>query len=87
MAFAVDVSHVVSEVMQIKDTAYVFGLDVLLFPLTMLIFPVLLLLVKLVGLINPGPEWKRQTIWITSNEGEWESSMQLLLTLFMIFTS
>ena len=53
---------------------------------TMLVFPVVLILVKLVSLITPGSEWKRNIIWLTSMEGELESSMQLLLTLFIIFS-
>ena len=53
---------------------------------TMLVFPVVLILVKLVSLITPGSEWKRNIIWLTSMEGELESSLQLLLTLFIIYT-
>ena len=82
--FADDVSWIISEVTQNKVgccTLY----WLLLLP-TMLCFPVFLILVKLVGLVNPGPEWKHKTIWLTSMEGEWESSMQLLLTLFIIFS-
>ena len=82
--FAQDVSEIISKVMQNKVgccTLYC----LLLLP-TMLVFPVVLILVKLVSLITPGSEWKRNIIWLTSMEGEWESSMQLLLTLFIIFS-
>ena len=80
--FAVDVSIIISEVMQNKVGCCTL---LLLLP-TMLIFPVVLVLVKLVGLVNPGPEWRRMAIWLTSMEGAWESSMQLLVTLFIIFS-
>ena len=79
-----DVSSIISEAMQNEKARC--GLYWLLLLPTMLIFPFILILLKLVGLINPGPEWKGKTIWITSIEGEWESSLQLLLTLFIIFT-
>ena len=57
-----------------------------LFLPSMLVFPVVFILVKLVGLVNPGPEWKKLTTWLTTLEGENESSLQLLLTLFIIFS-
>ena len=82
--FAKDVSRIISEVMQ-KEKAR-FPLFLLLLLPSMLCFPVVLILVKLVGLVNPGSEWKRKTIWLTSMEGAWESSLQLLLTLFIIFS-
>ena len=82
--FAQEVSNIISEVMQNKvgfGTLY----WLLLLP-SMLVFPVVLILVKLVGLVTPGPEWKSLAIWLMSMEGAWESSLQLLLTLFIIFS-
>ena len=38
------------------------------------------------GLFNPGPEWKRLTVKVTSFEGDFEASLQLLLSLYIIFT-
>ena len=82
--FAKDVSRIISEVMQ-KEKAR-FPLFFLLLLPSMLCFPVVLFLVKLVGLVTPGSEWKRNIIWLTGMEGAWESSLQLLLTLFIIFS-
>ena len=78
--FAGYVSRIISDLTQNKV-----GCCTLYWPLllpSMLCFPVVLILAKLVGLITPGPEWKGATIWLTSMEGELESSLQLLLTLF-----
>ena len=52
----------------------------------LIIFPVVLIIVKVVCLINPGPEWKRTNTRITGIEGSWESKCQTILTLFIIFT-
>ena len=82
--FASDVSRILSEVME-NEKAFPWLFWLLLLPM-LLAFPVVLILVKLVGLIIPGPEWKKTTIKLTSVEGAWESSMQLLLTLFIIFS-
>ena len=49
-------------------------------PLNVLIFA------KLVQLINPRAEWKDMTMRLTKYEGQLESSLQLLLTLFIIFS-
>ena len=76
---------IISEAAAKGDSSSVF-LSCFLLVTSLLLFPVFLIFVKLVGLINPGPEWKRTTIEITSIEGELESSMQLLLTLFIIFS-
>merc|ERR1719432_526014 len=51
-----------------------------------LVNPFLLILAKMVHLVNPGAEWKRNTLKLTEMEGKWESSWQLLLTLFIIAT-
>ena len=51
-----------------------------------IIFPLVLISVKVVCLINPGPEWKRVNARITGIEGSWESAFQTILTLFIIFT-
>ena len=50
------------------------------------LFPLVLVLIKLVCLLNPGPEWKRLNIRMTGFEGSWESSCQTILTLFIFFT-
>ena len=82
--FAWDVSNIIAAVMENKGA--ILPLFLLLFLPSMLCFPVVLILVKLVGLVNPGPEWKSTTVLLTGMEGELESSMQLLLTLFIIFS-
>ena len=51
-----------------------------------IIFPLVLILVKVVSLINPGPEWKRVNARITWLESSWESAFQTILTLFIIFS-
>ena len=50
------------------------------------LFPFVLLVVKLVSLVNPGLEWKKVNARITGYEGSWESSLQMILTLFIIST-
>ena len=52
----------------------------------LILFPLLLILVKLVCLINPGPEWKSVNTRITGMEGSLESAFQTILTLFIIFS-
>ena len=47
------------------------------------LFPLALVLVKIVCLVNPGPEWKRLNLRLTGFEGSWESSCQTILTLFI----
>ena len=54
-------------------------------PIGYLLFPFILIPVKIVGLFNPGPEWKRFTVKMTSFEGDFESSLQTLLTLYILF--
>ena len=54
-------------------------------PSGFIIFPFILIAVKIVGLFNPGPEWKRFTVKITSFEGDFESSLQMLLSLYIVF--
>ena len=63
---------------------YARGLAYLLLLPSMLIFPFLLIFMKLVSLFNPGPAWNEATIMLTILEANWESSQQLLLTLFII---
>ena len=53
-------------------------------PMGYILFPFILIAVKIVGLFNPGPEWKRFTMKITSFEGDFESSLQTLLTLYIV---
>ena len=55
-------------------------------PIGALLFPFILIGVKIVGLFNPGPEWKRLTVKVTAFEGDFEASLQLLLSLYIIFT-
>ena len=50
-----------------------------------MLFPFVLIAVKIVGLFNPSPEWKRLTVKITSFEGDFEPSLQTLLTLYIVF--
>ena len=52
----------------------------------LILFPLLLILVKLVCLVNPGPEWKSVNTRITGMEGSVESAYQTILTLFIIFS-
>ena len=54
-------------------------------PIGYILFPFILVAVKIVGLFNPGPEWKRFTVKITSFEGDFESSLQMLLSLYVVF--
>ena len=54
-------------------------------PIGALLFPFILIGVKIVGLFNPGPEWKRLTVKVTAFEGDFEASLQLLLSLYIIF--
>jgi len=51
-----------------------------------LCFPLLLVCVKFYGLLNPGIHWKKLTKRITSNEGTFESTLQFILQLVIIFT-
>ena len=53
-------------------------------PIGYILFPFILIAVKIVGLFNPGREWKRFTVKITSFEGDFESSLQTLLTLYIV---
>jgi len=53
-------------------------------PFGFILFPFILIAVEIVGLFNPGPEWKRFTVKITSFEGDFESSLQMLLSLYII---
>ena len=53
-------------------------------PMGYILFPLILIAVKMVGLFNPGPEWKRFTVKITSFEGDFESSLQTLLALYIV---
>ena len=52
----------------------------------LIMFPLVFISVKVVCLINPGPQWKRLNVRITGLEGSWESAFQTVLTLFIIFT-
>ena len=56
-----------------------------LYPVGYILFPLILVAVKIVGLLNPGQEWKRFTVKITSFEGDFESSLQMLLSLYIVF--
>jgi hypothetical protein len=50
------------------------------------LFPLLVISVRLVGLINPGPEWKKLARNISATEGSYESTLQFLLQTFIIFS-
>ena len=62
-----------------------FAYDCCAFFILFLLFPFILIGVKIVGLFNPGPEWKRLTVKVTAFEGDFEASLQLLLSLYIIF--
>jgi len=53
-------------------------------PIGYLLFPFILIAVKIMGLFIPGREWKRLTMKVTSFEGDFESSLQTLLTLYIV---
>ena len=58
----------------------------LIMPFACALFPVLLVVVKIITLVNPGSEWEKVVNSITAIEGRWESSFQLILTLFIILS-
>lgn len=61
-------------------------LRLLLIPIYFLSFPVLVLFGKMVGMFNPGPHWTSFTGQLTRMEAKWESKLQFLLQLFIVFT-
>ena len=62
------------------------ALILLILPFACALFPVLLVVVKIITLVNPGSEWEKVVSSITAIEGRWESSFQMLLTLFIILS-
>ena len=64
-----------------RKSRIVFGL------LSTLFFPVMLILVKLVDIFGPGQQWEKLANFFESNEGVWESCSQLMLNLYIIFSS
>ena len=54
--------------------------------LTAPLFPLTLFFVKLMALFHPGLEWKKLNHRLTAFEGHYESTLQLLLRLFIMFT-
>ena len=50
------------------------------------LFPLLVLVLKVVAMTRPGPEIKKLSDKVVIIEGVWESTLQLLLNLFIIFT-
>ena len=56
-------------------------------PFTYLLFPFILVTVKLIGLINPGTEWKKLTLKMTCFEGDFEASLQLLLNVYIVLAA
>ena len=58
------------------------GLTFLSFPF----FPFVLICVKVIGLLNPGPNWKILAERFALSEGQIESQWQFLLQLFIVFT-
>ena len=84
--FAFEVAKTIMEILGKKSFYALCLLYVcLIFP-CLILFPPVLIVVKLVYLINPGPECKRVNTRITGMEGSWESAYQTILTLFIIFT-
>ena len=69
-----------------KNTNKGWALIPLILPFACASFPFILVLVKLVTLVNAGPEWEKVANSITALEGRWESSFQLILTLFIILS-
>jgi len=49
-------------------------------------FPLLVVVLKIVAMTRPGPEIKKICNEVVIIEGVWESTLQLLLNLFIIFT-
>ena len=86
VAFANQVAKIILDVQGKKSYLRHLLLSLsLLFP-CLIIFPVVLISVKVVCLINPGPEWKHLNARMTALESSWESFFQATLTLFIIFT-
>ena len=69
-----------------KNTNKGWALIPLILPFACASFPFVLVLVKMVTLVNAGPEWEKVANSITALEGRWESSFQLILTLFIILS-
>ena len=69
-----------------KNTNKGWALIPLILPFACASFPFVLVLVKLVTLVNAGPEWEKVATSVTALEGRWESSFQLILTLFIILS-
>jgi hypothetical protein len=65
-----------------ENNLYFYSLWVLSIPL----FPFIVIGVHLVGLFNPGPQWKKLTKKISAAEGSGEATLQFCLQLFIIFT-
>ena len=49
-------------------------------------FPLVLICVKVIGLFNPGPNWKILAERFAVQEGKFESAYQFCLQLFIVFT-
>ena len=62
------------------------ALILLILPFACALFSVLLVVVKVITLVNPVPEGENVVSSITAIEGRYESSFQLILTLFIILS-
>ena len=86
VAFADQVAKLILDVQGKRSSLCCLLLSLsLLFP-CLIIFPIVLISVKVVCLMNPGPEWKRLNARMTALESSRESFFQATLTLFIIFT-
>ena len=56
------------------------------FVISVPIFPLLVILLKVMAMTRPGPEIEKICDEMVSIEGVWESTLQLLLNLFIVFT-
>ena len=56
------------------------------FVISVPIFPLLVILLKVMAMTRPGPEIEKICNEMVSIEGVWESTLQLLLNLFIVFT-
>ena len=86
IAFAGEVSQIIQDVRGKRSDEFYYLRFVCLAVPCLIIFPFVLISVKVVCLINPGPEWKRANARITGMEASCESAFQTVLTLFIIFT-
>ena len=70
-----------------KGSSMLTSLGILgIFTICVPLFPLLVVVLKVVVMTRPGPEIKKLCDKVVIIEGVWESTLQLLLNLFIIFT-